>query len=175
MSAPTTQPSCPTLPEAEVSMSYRNLRALPADHLAARYRTYLAYGQSLWQRALPARALLAVDKALLLVLPDDAHVYEDHPLPYATIVYFLENVDRSLFFGNPRVHYQHLADRIRGEDVELRSLRAWACWHLTRQSRPELPPDLSHAVAPPAKQAILSELQTAHRRPREAALLALLF
>ncbi len=156
-------------------MSYRSLREIPAEATDARYLAYLTYAQSLWQRALPARALLAVDKALLMNLPESAPVYQAHPLPYTAVVFFLREVDRTHFFGNPRIHYQHLADRVRGKDAELRALRAWACWHLTRCCRPELEGDPKHAVHPPSVAEITTALNAQHKRQQEAELLSRLF
>jgi hypothetical protein len=38
--------------------------------------------------------------------------------------------------GNPVRHYQHLASRMSGPNKELRSWRAWACFHLAEKVLP---------------------------------------
>jgi hypothetical protein len=53
------------------------------------------------------------------------------------------------FAGNARVHYQHLADRVRGERAELKKWRAWAAWAVTRHARPDLEGDPKHIVIEP--------------------------
>jgi hypothetical protein len=48
------------------------------------------------------------------------------------------------------VHYQHLADRVRGERAEIKKWRAWAAWAVVRAARPDLTADPKHAVIEPA-------------------------
>jgi hypothetical protein len=73
------------------------------------------------------------------------------------------------FTGNARVHYQHLADRVRGERADIKKWRAWAAWALVRQARPELPGDPKHAVTEPTHAEIAAGLH-AHGIAGEASL-----
>jgi len=64
--------------------------------------------------------------------------------------------------GNPTRHYQHLATRMSGPMSELRSWRAWACFHLSERVLPadEYPRDerqieKEHLVIPTWEQTIL--------------------
>jgi tRNA G37 N-methylase TrmD len=63
------------------------------------------------------------------------------------------------FTGNARVHYQHLADRVRGERAELKKWRAWAAWAVTRHVRPDLAGDPKHAVTEPTHAEIEAGLR----------------
>ncbi|MDB6114695.1 MAG: hypothetical protein JWQ62_1640, partial [Lacunisphaera sp.] len=74
-----------------------------------------------------------------------------------------------VFIGNPRVHFQHLADRMNEPRREQRRWRTWACWALTRVVRPEFPPDPKHEVHEPSLDVIAQKL-AAHGMPGEAAL-----
>jgi hypothetical protein len=67
------------------------------------------------------------------------------------------------------VHYQHLADRVRGERADIKKWRAWAAWALVRQARPELPHDPKHAVTEPTHTEITAGLN-AHGIAGEASL-----
>jgi hypothetical protein len=64
------------------------------------------------------------------------------------------------FTGNARVHYQHLADRVRGERADLKKWRAWAAWAVTRHVRPDLAGDPKHVVTEPAHAEIEAGLST---------------
>ncbi|GHC02494.1 hypothetical protein [Cerasicoccus arenae] len=130
------------------------------------YRTALAYGQYLWEQGLSARALLAVDRALYANLHGDEAVLEEWPWPYETIGWLVANNPADQFIGNPRVHYQHLADRVRGERADQKKWRAWAAWAVVRQVAPELPPDTKHAVVEPTLAEIAIGLRT-HGAPGE--------
>ena len=63
------------------------------------------------------------------------------------------------FLGNPRVHYQHLADRVRGPREHLIRWRAWAAWAVVRRVRPDFPADPRHEVREPADAAIETGLR----------------
>src|SRR5690606_20994362 len=73
---------------------------------------------------------------------------------YAAMAWMLREVPRDLFCGNPRVHFQHYADRMNAPRRELRQWRAWACWAITRYVRPELPADPRHGVVEPTESMI---------------------
>lgn len=70
-------------------------------------------------------------------------------MPYAAMAWIMREVPRDLFCGNPRVHFQHYADRMNAPRKELRRWRAWACWALACKVRPELPGDPKHDVIEP--------------------------
>jgi hypothetical protein len=122
------------------------------------YRLCLEYGQQLWLDDLPARALLAVDRALYCDVPVDAEVLGEYPMPYRTIGWMVKQPSEN-FAGNARVHYQHLADRVRGEKAELKKWRAWAAWAVTRQARQDLEGDPKHIVTEPTHAEIEAGLR----------------
>jgi hypothetical protein len=122
------------------------------------YRLCLEYGQQLWLDDLPARALLAVDRALYCEVHGDAEVLRQYPMPYRTIGWMVRQPTEN-FAGNARVHYQHLADRVRGERAELKKWRAWAAWAVSRVARPDLEGDPKHIVTEPTHAEIEAGLQ----------------
>jgi hypothetical protein len=140
---------CPLLPHGIRRRSWRDLEALKSENGPELYRCCLEYAQQLWQEHLPARALLAVDRALYCDVPSEHPILREHPLPYAVIRWMIAQDMGETFTGNARVHYQHLADRVRGERAEIKSWRAWAGWALARVARPELPNDPKHTVTEP--------------------------
>jgi hypothetical protein len=131
------------------------------------YLTALTYGQYLWQRGLAARAILCLDRALGADLHGDEPELAAWPLPYAAMGWLLKNASAGVFIGNPRVHFQHLADRMSEPRREQRRWRAWACWALTRAARPEFSADPRHEVVEPARELIAQKLRT-HGLPDEA-------
>ena len=162
-------PPCPHLPAAPAAMDARALTILGAKRDAAFYLTALTYAHYLWQRGLAARALLSLDRALGADLRGDETVLRDWPLPYEAMAWFLRRTPTDIFIGNPRVHFQHLADRMNEPRREQRRWRTWACWALTRIVRPEFPPDPKHAVDEPTVALIAQKLD-AHGLPGETAL-----
>jgi hypothetical protein len=144
-----TPSACPLLPKASRRLSWRDLEALKSENGPELYRCCLEYGQQLWLENLPARALLAVDRALYCDVPSGDPILSVHPLPYAVIRWMIAQDTGEIFTGNARVHYQHLADRVRGARAEIKSWRAWAGWALARAARPELPNDPKHDVVEP--------------------------
>ncbi|MDB6127884.1 MAG: hypothetical protein JWM35_1780 [Verrucomicrobia bacterium] len=133
------------------------------------YFACLEYGQSLWTRRFAARSLLCLDRAFGADLRGDEPVLREWPLPYAAMAWLIRETPPDLFLGNPRVHFQHYADRMKVPRCEQRRWRAWACWALTRAVRPQLPGDPKHAVEEPTLMRIEAELE-AHGIPGEAAL-----
>lgn len=160
---------CPHLPDPVETMDWRHLNAHRNKQGGAFFLTALRYGQQLWAQNLPARALLAVDRALYADLKGDEPELAAHPLPYAAIAWMVKNNPGDAFTGNARVHYQHLADRVRGEREEQKRWRAWAAWAIVRRVSPELPADPKHAVEEPAESRIEKEL-TEHGVPGEVAM-----
>lgn len=119
----------------------------------------MRYGQALWLKGLSARALLAVDRALYANLRGDESILKDWPLPYAAVAWLVAHNPDDCFIGNPRVHYQHLADRVKGVRAEQKRWRAWSCWHLVRKVAPELPNDPKHLVDEPTESAVFTGLE----------------
>lgn len=161
------RPACPLLPHPLAPMSWRDLEA--ARDEADLYLRCLRYAQQLWQDNLPARALLAVDRALYCDVPAGHAVLAEHPLPYATIRWMVAADCGETFTGNARVHYQHLADRVRGPREAIKRWRAWAGWSLARAARPELPGDPRHKVQEPENAEIELGLRS-HGLPGECEL-----
>ena len=133
------------------------------------YLSALTYGHYLWQNGQAARAILKLDRALLADLRGDEPVLQSWPLPYAAMAWLLRQAPADVFIGNPRVHFQHLADRMNEPRREQRRWRTWACWSLCRVVRPEFPPDPKHVVAEPALELIAQKLHQ-HGIPGEPAL-----
>lgn len=129
-------PPCPFLPDARPEMSYRDLRALGSDRGPAFYLTALIYAQCLWCRGLPARAILPLDRAWGAELKPDDPVLREWPPPYPALAWMLKHRPDHGFLGNPVRHFQHLATRVKGPRREVRSWRAWACFHLAEEILP---------------------------------------
>ena len=136
---------------------------------AAFYVTALTYGHYLWQHGQAARAILKLDRALLADVRGDEPVLHRWPLPYAAMAWLLREAPRDVFIGNPRVHFQHLADRMNEPRREQRRWRTWACWALCRVVRPEFPADLRHIVHEPSRELVFARLLH-HGIPGEAEL-----
>ncbi|WP_404422260.1 hypothetical protein [Nibricoccus sp. IMCC34717] len=150
-------------------MDWRCLADHGEERGGAFYQTALEYGQTLWQRRLPARAILCLDRAMGADLRGDERELAAWPMPYPAMAYFLRHAPDGVFVGNPRVHFQHYADRMNEPRRELRATRAWACWALACVANPSWPADPRHAVQVPS----LAEIRAALRRlglPGEAEL-----
>ncbi len=163
-------PACPHLPVPRAGLDWRALHAFRAAARGAEfYFACLEYGQALWQRRYAARALLCLDRAMGADLHGEEPVLASWPMPYAAMAWLIRETPPGLFLGNPRVHFQHYADRMNEPRREQRRWRAWACWALARAVRPELPGDPRHAVVEPAEEQIAAALR-AHAFPGEAEL-----
>jgi len=148
-------PSCPHLPPSETGLDWRVLHGFRDEHRGADfYFACLQYAQSLWERGLAARAILCLDRALGADLKGHEEVLARWPLPYEALTWMLESCPEGLFVGNPRVHFQHYADRLSGPRREQRAWRAWACWRLACAINPLWPNDPRHAVVEPSDSAI---------------------
>jgi hypothetical protein len=66
----------------------------------------------------------------------------------------LHNSPEGLFIGNPRIHFQHYADRMNEPRREQRAWRAWACWALACTRRPAWTRDERHQVREPGLEEI---------------------
>lgn len=166
---PPTLPPCPHLPPAPAAMDASTLTAHGNERDADFYLTALTYAHYLWRHGLAARAMLKLDRALLSDVRASDPVLRDWPLPYAAQAWFLRHTPPGVFLGNPRVHFQHLADRMNEPRRDQRRWRIWACWQLCRVVRPEFGPDPRHRVVEPTRGEIAARLAT-HGIPGETAL-----
>jgi len=160
-------PPCPYLPPAPAVMDAAALTAHEESRGGAFYITALTYGQYLWQRGLVARAMLKLNRGFGADLNGDEPELAQWPLPYAAMGWFLRLAPADVFIGNPRVHFQHLADRMNEPRRDQRRWRAWACWWLARMVRPEFPGDPRHEVNEPTFEEIFAALQQ-YGHPGEA-------
>jgi hypothetical protein len=127
--------ACPWLPVVEGVCDHSVTRRHGGERGAGFYRDALRYGQWQWMAGRPAQAVLQLNKAWMADLPADEPVLWECPPPYRALAWILrESVDgRAGFLGNPVRHYQHLASRMSGERREVRSWRAWCCFHLAER------------------------------------------
>ena len=161
---------CPHLPSPRPGLDYRTLNAFDADDRGDRfYDACLEYAHSLWQRKYAARAILCLDRAMGADLKGDEPILADWPMPYAAVVWIMRHAPQGVFIGNPRVHFQHYADRMNEPRREQRRWRAWACWALARRAMPGLPGDERHIFDEPSLKDIEARLHR-HGLPGEAAL-----
>lgn len=149
---------CPFLPDAQPSLDYRYLRELGSARGTGFYLRALVYGQTLWLRGYSARALLAVTRGLYADLRGKDEVLQQWPLPYRAVAWIVAHHPANGFLGNPRVSYQHQADRVRGVRAQQKSARAWACWLLVREVRPDLPGDPRHRIVEPSRDEVAARL-----------------
>lgn len=163
-------PPCPYLPAPRPGLDWRMLHAhRDAGRGGEFYLDCLEYGHALWQRGLAARAVLCLDRAFGAELLGDEAELREWPLPYGAMAWFITHTPPEVFLGNPRVHFQHYADRLGEPRREQRRWRAWACWAIVRGVRPEFPADPKHPVAEPSHDTIALELGV-HGLPGEAKL-----
>jgi len=139
-------------------MDWRVYQAHGADRGAGFYLTALEYGHFLWQQGRAARAILCLDRAMGADLTGAEPELMSWPMPYAAMAWFMEHTPPEVFTGNPRVHFQHYADRMNEPRRAQRQARAWACWALARRVRPELPGDPRHRVIEPSDAEIAARL-----------------
>lgn len=166
---PASFPPCPTLPVPRPGLDWRTLHVFRHDERGAGfYHACLEYGAALWQRGLAARAILCLDRAMGAGLEAENPILQDWPLPYAGMVWFMRHTPEDVFIGNPRVHFQHYADRLGEPRRDQRKWRAWACWALARAVRPDWPADPKHQVQEPTLAEIAAALET-HGHPGESA------
>lgn len=165
-----TLPPCPQLPVPRPGLDWRALHAYrDTDRGPEFYFGCLEYGHALWQRGFAARALLCLDRAFAAELHGDEPVLREWPLPYGATAWMIAQTPPEIFIGNPRVHFQHYADRMNEPRRDQRQWRAWGCWALTRVVRPEFPADPKHLVVEPTLKRIEEGLR-AYGLPGEAEL-----
>ncbi len=165
-------PHCPHLPRPRPGLDWRSLNAFGEGDRGARfYDACLEYGHALWQRRYAARAILCLDRAMGADLKGDEPILAQWPMPYAAMTWFMRHTPGDVFIGNPRIHFQHYADRMNEPRKEQRRWRAWACWALARRVLPALPGDVRHNVVEPTEARIEEHLHR-HGLPGEGALWA---
>ncbi|MGH7996830.1 MAG: hypothetical protein ACREFX_10800 [Opitutaceae bacterium] len=154
-------PACPHLPPYRPELDWRSLhRHREGERRGAFYLACLEYGQVLWRRERPARAILCLDRAMGADLLGDEPELVAWPKPYAALAWILRETPAGVFLGNPRVHFQHYAGRMNDPRRDQRRWRAWACWALARAALPNLGGDPGHAVREP----VLAEIAEGLRR-----------
>lgn len=152
-------PSCPFLPPSVPGLDWRWLHAFRDAHRGQDfYFACLQYAQSLWERRLAARAILCLDRAMGAELYGHEPVLSLWPMPYRVLTWLLDSVPAGLFVGNPRIHFQHYADRLQGPRQAQRRARAWACWRLACACNPLWPGDPRHRIAEPTDDSIIANL-----------------
>ncbi|MGF1448649.1 MAG: hypothetical protein ACFB20_04460 [Opitutales bacterium] len=156
----TALPLCPYLPSVAQQLDWRHVHRFRRAPSAEFPKAALEYAQSLWLEGHPARAILLIDRALFAATSKSEPPAKQEAQAYQAMRWVLERFPSDSSAGNPRVHFQHLADRVRGPFREVKQWRAWACWALTRQARPEFPGDPRHAVPEPTLEAIADGLKT---------------
>ena len=109
---------------------YRN------DRREGFYVAALEYAQSLWMEGKPAQAILQLNKAMSADLTGNEAIMAGYAAPYRALVWILRQDAKGRFLGNPVRHFQHLATRMSGPRSEVRSWRAWACFHLSEGTLP---------------------------------------
>ena len=163
-------PPCPHLPLPRAGLDWRLLHGFRDQHRGAEfYVACLEYGHSLWLRGFAARAILCLDRAMGAELAGSEPELHEWPMPYAAMGWFITHTPDGVFIGNPRVHFQHYADRMNAPRCEQRRWRAWACWAIARALRPDLPADLRHVVSEPTRDEIFEHLKH-HGHAGEASL-----
>lgn len=164
--------ACPFLPPAPEVIRPSDTRALREGSQGSQgsqretyYLASLCCAQSLWLQGKPAQALLQLNHALGVEIGADSEAVIQWPLPYQAKVWIFTRRHEDGFMGNPVRHYQHLASRMSGPNKELRSWRAWACFHLAEKVLPaaEFPRD-DHQIKQenlliPDWQKTISEIQ----------------
>ena len=126
---------CPLLPGVATDMTWRDLQAAQARGPAELHETALRYTQFLWLKEKPARAILALCRALYL---NPSSLPASTRQPYPAYAWILLNHQGDSFIGNPRISFFNQATRLRGQQG-LKRARAWAMWHLTIRHMSHLP------------------------------------
>ena len=131
---------CPFLPPTEQVIRPSEISAVRKEGGADAYTAALTCAQSLWLQGLPAQALLQLNHAMSHDIPPSELPW---PIPYQALLWILTRRHEDGFLGNPVRHFQHLATRMSGANKELRTSRAWVCFHLAESVLPakEFPRD----------------------------------
>lgn len=128
------------------------------------YLTALECAQSRWLEGLPAQAILMINRALTVNFSrwsdDERATLASVAFPYRALAFIIHEGNRFGFLGNPRRHFQHLATRMTGADKQLRIARAWACWAVSRKSRPDLIADEKQLTEEGIVEPTVAEIST---------------
>ncbi|MFT3991170.1 MAG: hypothetical protein QM680_07145 [Luteolibacter sp.] len=129
---------CSWLPEVSETLDFTHTRRHGEVKGAAFYVDALMYAQSQWLAGKPAQAILQLNKAWMADLAGGEAILEKYPPPYRALAWILEHLPMGHpgFFGNPVRHFQHLASRMSGPRAEIRTWRAWVCFHLAERILP---------------------------------------
>lgn len=125
-------PACPWLPAVAEIHDFAITRRHGEARGAEFYLDALRYAQSQWLAGKPAQAVLQLNKSWMADLSGGGPVLLANPPPYRALAWILEMAAAGNcgYLGNPVRHFQHLASRISGPRAQIRSWRAWACFHL---------------------------------------------
>jgi hypothetical protein len=123
---------CPWLPAVSEIHDFSITRRHGGKKNAEFYLDALSYAQSQWMMGKPAQAILQLNKSWMADLIADDPVFLTSPPPYRALRWILKTAaDGDCgYLGNPVRHFQHLASRMSGPRSEIRSWRAWLCFHL---------------------------------------------
>ncbi len=107
------------------------------------YLDALSFAQSQWISGKPAQAILQLNKAWMADLTGAEPILQTHPSPYRALVWIMKTAANGGhgYMGNPVRHFQHLASRMSGPRAEIRSWRAWLCFHLAEKTLSGFPRD----------------------------------
>lgn len=132
---------CPFLPEVDHLWRAREMAQFRDQRDGDFYLAALSFAQSLLVEGKPAQSLLQINKSFLADL-SGSDILSQFPPAYRAKRWILEQRwDEEQFLGNPVRHYQHLASRMSGARAEVRSWRAWGCFHLAEKLLPTMPRD----------------------------------
>lgn len=140
---------CGLLPSVPEQIAHGDLLAFGSERNENFYMCSLHLAHKLLREGKAGRALLLLDRAMEVTLSDPLKPW---PVPYAAVAWILNAATARELGGNPRIHYEHLATRVRGS--RLRQWRAWACWAIARKLRPEYPGDPVSASPLPTRAQI---------------------
>lgn len=117
----------PFLPKINLSVGPGHTIALREEGGHRFHQACLELSHFYWIDGKPAQAILQLNKASMVAAS---------PAPFKALCWYLENLPKDRFVGNPVRHFQHLASRISGVNTEMRRWRAWASFHLAETILP---------------------------------------
>lgn len=134
-------PPCPFLPKVDHIWRASEMTQFRDKRDGDFYLAALSFAQSLLMEGKPAQGLLQINKSFLADLSDSQVLAQFPPGYQAKRWIFEQRWHEEQFLGNPVRHYQHLASRMSGPRAEIRSWRAWGCFHLAEMLLPAMPRD----------------------------------